>query len=71
MDAISKFHMARRRLGDLVDAFRHDEEGATAIEYGLIVALVFLATVAAIRSFTESASEMYDTIDQTLESAGS
>lgn len=67
MDAISKFHMARRRLGDLVDAFRHDEEGATAIEYGLIIALIFLAVVAAVRGYTETTNEMYKTIEDTLE----
>ncbi|WP_435203844.1 Flp family type IVb pilin [Qipengyuania sp. 902] len=29
----------------------HDESGATAVEYGLIVALIFLAAVGAVQSF--------------------
>jgi pilus assembly protein Flp/PilA len=68
MDAVERFDRTRRKFVGLVDAFRHDEEGATAIEYGLIVALIFLAIVGGVRAFTSSASDMYDEIDQTLQS---
>jgi pilus assembly protein Flp/PilA len=57
----------RRRLSGWVNDFREDESGATAIEYGLIVALIFLAIVASVRSFTNSASEMYGTIDAAMD----
>jgi pilus assembly protein Flp/PilA len=59
----------RRSLTTLVEEFRNDDSGATAIEYGLIVALIFLSIVAAVKEFSSSTSEMYDTIDDTLQSA--
>lgn len=69
MEMFEKFNRTRGDFAGLVDAFRHDEEGATAIEYGLIVALIFLAIVGAVRAFTNSASDMYDEIDQTLQNS--
>ncbi|MEO1137353.1 MAG: Flp family type IVb pilin, partial [Pseudomonadota bacterium] len=57
----------QRNLAALVGRFRDDEEGATAIEYSLIVGLIFLAIVAAVRSYTDSTSEMYQEIEDTLE----
>ncbi|WP_411820951.1 Flp family type IVb pilin [Hyphococcus formosus] len=54
-------------VSDLIRSFRRDETGATAIEYGLILAMLFLAIVGAIRSFATSNSEMYDRIDETLQ----
>lgn len=51
--------------------FRRNDSGATAIEYGLIVALIFLAIVGAVRSYTNSTSDMYGTIEETLEDASS
>jgi pilus assembly protein Flp/PilA len=39
-----------------------DESGATAIEYGLIVALVFLVALSAITSFGTSMTTMYNVI---------
>ncbi len=38
----------------MVVDFLKDENGATAIEYGLIMALVFLAAVGAIQAFSDS-----------------
>lgn len=58
---------AFRRLIDRALAFGADESGATAIEYALIVALVFLAVVGAVRSYTETTSGMYGTITETLD----
>ena len=57
----------RRRLSGWVNDFREDESGATAIEYGLIVSLIFIAIVASVRSFKNSASEMYGTIDAAMD----
>jgi pilus assembly protein Flp/PilA len=39
-----------------------DESGATAIEYGLIVALIFLVCLGAIQTFAGSMNTMYNTI---------
>jgi pilus assembly protein Flp/PilA len=61
------FSSMRRLLASRVNHFRADESGATAIEYGLIVALIFLAIVASVRAFTGSANEMYGTIDDAMQ----
>lgn len=47
--------------------FRKDEVGATAIEYSLIIALVFLAIVGAVRNYATSTNVMYSEISSTLE----
>ena len=57
----------RRRFSSRVNEFRADESGATSIEYGLIVALIFLAIVASVRAFTSSTSVMYGTIDAAMQ----
>ena len=49
--------------------FAADEDGATAIEYSLIVALIFLAIVGAVRSFADSTNDMYSEISSTLEAS--
>jgi pilus assembly protein Flp/PilA len=46
-----------------------DESGATAIEYGLIVALIFLVAVSAITSFANNTTAMYNTISAAIVSA--
>jgi len=47
-------------------AFDDDESGATAIEYSLIVALIFLAVSGAIKQFTNSTSDMYSEISDAI-----
>ncbi|MGN6208870.1 Flp family type IVb pilin [Asticcacaulis sp.] len=42
--------------------FLADESGATAIEYGLIAGLIFLAIVSAVHYYTESTEAMYNKI---------
>ncbi|HWT13787.1 MAG TPA: Flp family type IVb pilin [Allosphingosinicella sp.] len=37
-----------------------DERGATAVEYGLILALIFLAMVGAVSSFGQTTINMWD-----------
>lgn len=58
----SRIRRAKCPLGGLTRRFADDEHGATSIEYGLIVALIFLAIVAAVKGYTNSASEMYSDI---------
>lgn len=43
----------------------HDERGATAVEYGLILALVFLAMVGAIGTFSDGVIGTWDTVRTT------
>ena len=42
-----------------------DERGATAVEYGLILALVFLAMVGAIGTFSDGVIGTWDTVRMT------
>ncbi len=51
----------------LIARFARDQRGATAIEYGLIVALVFLGAAAAIRAYTVQSGQMYSTIQSDLD----
>lgn len=67
MMAIKGSFVRDSRLATMLADFRRDDSGATAIEYGLIVSLIFLAVVGAIRSYTETTSGMYDEISTTLE----
>ena len=48
---------------------KNDDRGATAIEYGLILALIFLAMVAAIGNFAGESSEMWGKVDTTVDQA--
>ncbi len=50
----------------LLVRFLRDESGATAIEYGLIVALVFLVAVSAMTAFGTSMTTMYNLISTTI-----
>ncbi len=47
-----------RRLPEL----RRDERGATAVEYGLILALVFLAMVGAVASVAGTTTTMWNEV---------
>lgn len=59
--------MTARGLRGACGRFLADESGATAIEYGLIVALIFLAIVGAVRNFTSTTSVMYSEIGSALQ----
>ncbi|MDO9587788.1 MAG: Flp family type IVb pilin [Brevundimonas sp.] len=49
--------------------FRRDERGATAIEYGLIIALIFLAMVGALTVFGNTTSGLFNTALDAVRSA--
>ena len=46
-----------------------DEGGATAIEYGLICALIFLVIIGAVAAFAARSTAMYDYISTTISTA--
>ena len=46
-----------------------DESGATAIEYGLIAALVSVAAIAALTSLGGSLNSIFGTVSSTLDGA--
>ena len=46
-----------------------DEQGATAIEYGLIAALIAVAAITAMQSLGNELSTTFSTVSSTLENA--
>ena len=50
-------------------AFSKDESGATAIEYGLIAALVSVAAIGALTAMGNSLSTMFSTVATALSTA--
>ncbi len=49
--------------------FLKDEDGATAIEYGLIAALVSVAAIGALTAMGNSLSTMFNTVSTALSTA--
>ncbi len=49
--------------------FAKDDSGATAIEYGLIAALVSVAAIGALTAMGNSLSTMFDTVSTALSTA--
>ena len=47
---------------NLLRRFRADNQGATAIEYGLIVALIFLAILSSIGAFGGKSIDMWNDV---------
>lgn len=52
-------------------AFARDERGATSIEYGLIVSLIFLVVVSAMTAFGNSATRVFNNAFNSINSAAS
>ena len=50
-------------------AFVRDEDGATAIEYGLIAALVSVAAIGALSALGDSLNVIFDMVSSELTSA--
>ncbi|WP_420470304.1 Flp family type IVb pilin [Brevundimonas sp. FT23042] len=49
--------------------FRNNEDGATAIEYGLIIALIFLVILSALTAFGGTSSGIFNAAMDTLRGA--
>jgi pilus assembly protein Flp/PilA len=54
-------------MGSLFRRFLTDERGATAIEYGMICALIFLVIVSAVTLFSDRATAMFTYISTTID----
>lgn len=57
-------------LTDRVMAFVREEEGATAIEYALIAALIAIAIVGALRGAGESITQLFGEVESTIGDSG-
>ncbi|MEM9013835.1 MAG: Flp family type IVb pilin [Pseudomonadota bacterium] len=53
-------------MNSLIQKFVKDEDGATAIEYGLIAALISVAIIAAVRSVGTTLNDTFDSINDEL-----
>jgi pilus assembly protein Flp/PilA len=53
----------------VIRTFAKDESGATAIEYGLIAALVSVAAIGALTAMGNSLSTMFNTVSSALSGA--
>ena len=51
---------------DILKKLAKDESGATAIEYGLIAALIAVAIIAAVRAVGGSLSDTFDAVNTEL-----
>ncbi len=54
---------------DILNKIRKDESGATAIEYGLIAALVSVAAIGALTAMGNSLNQMFTTVSGALTAA--
>ncbi len=52
-----------------IQSFRRDESGATAIEYGLIAALISVAAIAAMGAMGDSLQTLFNTVAGELDNA--
>ena len=48
---------------------KDDDRGATAIEYGLIIALIFFGMMAGLTTFATGLTDMWNHVDQTINEA--
>ena len=51
---------------NILNKVRKDESGATAIEYGLIAALVSVAAIGALTAMGDSLNTMFETVSKAL-----
>lgn len=52
-----------------LNAFLRDERGATAIEYGLIAALIFLVIVTSVTAFGNKTTGVMDSVSEAIDAA--
>ena len=52
-----------------IEKFLKDESGATAIEYGLIAALVSVAAITALTSLGQTLSGLFSAVDSAMSTA--
>jgi pilus assembly protein Flp/PilA len=57
-------------LSRFLTRFAKDESGATAIEYGLIIATIFLVILAAVTLFANNATNKFNEATQAIVEAG-
>ena len=66
MSAQTSDEMGHRKMVKFLRKLGRDTRGATAVEYGLILALVFLSMVGAVQSFGTEAITMWSKIEASV-----
>jgi pilus assembly protein Flp/PilA len=56
-------------MTNLIKRFAHEEDGATAIEYGLIAALIAVAVIGAIRALGQNLSSTFSEVSSEIAGA--
>ena len=59
--------LRRNQMQKLISFFK-DEEGATAVEYAIMVALIAIVVIAMVRLVGDKANEVFDEVQSQLES---
>ncbi len=57
-------------LVDLIKSFMNDEEGATAVEYGVLIALIIAAVVVVIGTLGDQIQVGFQSVSDELTGAG-
>lgn len=56
---------------NFINKLARDEQGATAIEYGLIAALIAVAAIVGMQNLGQGLNRTFDAVDDKLVAAGS
>lgn len=51
----------------IIRSILNDSQGATAVEYGLILALIFLAMVGAVTAFADGTTSMWNNVSSEID----
>ncbi len=54
---------------DILNGLLRDDEGATAVEYGLIVSLIIIAMIVTLQDFANSAIDMWGYVEEKVATA--
>jgi pilus assembly protein Flp/PilA len=58
------------KILDFVKSFAHDESGATAVEYGLMVALIAVVIIVAVALLGKELNDIFNTVQNCIKNAG-
>ncbi|QRM53410.1 Flp family type IVb pilin [Sinorhizobium sp. BG8] len=57
-------------IENFIKPFLKDERGATAVEYGLLAALIAIGLLSGLTAFSDSLNNVFMTIDTSINEAG-
>ena len=61
--------LGANQVVQILKKLKTDDTGATAVEYGLIIALIFLAMMGGVQAFGTSAISMWNNVSDRVEEA--